>query len=487
MRDESARATAEATQAASAELLHTIVEDSPIGMGVADPDHRWIQTNPALRHMLAISEEETVGHSSLERIHPADLATIRMLEEPLFRGDSPVRSVERRYVDLHGATLQTVVTGRLITEPSSGEPVALYTVEDITERRLAEDQARSTEERFRRAALAISTVQEPARVLRAVLESARETLRAEYGAVATYSEDGSAIVQLEVDGMDRGDMLSRIGQWPAGTGVRGVATRTGRPVRVRDVQAEAAFVGFPSGHPTMTTFLAVPIPHHGVGDSTLFLANRLDGAEFTEADETIAAALASHAAVCLDNARVNTRARELVRDLDRANVDLVRANEAKSRFLASVSHELRTPLHAILVASELVSDPPVGPHTDEEVRRLGLTIESSGRHMIHLIDDLVDLSRIEAGRLDIRPTRVMLGDVLVDIGSSFARAAEAQGVSLTLPEGPGQVVYADPVRLRQILTNLISNALKFTARGGRVWVDATVDARGDAHLRPRHR
>ena len=470
-RDESDRARAEAALAASTELLRTVLEGSPLGMGVAGADHRWIQANPALCALLGTTAEETIGRSALERIQPDDQDTVQRLEERLFDGEPAVRSVERRYVDPTGRVVLTKVTARLIRELSSGELVALYTIEDITERRRAEEQARSTEERFRRAALAISAIQEPAKVLRAVLESARDTLRAEYAAVATYADDGSTITRMEVAGLDSGEMLERLGQWPAGNGVCGLASTLGRPIRLRDVQSHPAFAGFPDGHPRMTSFLAVPIPHEGAGRATLFLANKMDGDEFSEADETIAVALATHAAVCLDNARINARARELVNDLDRANLELVQANEAKSRFLASVAHELRTPLHAILIAGELVHDPPAGPLTGDEVRALGVTIESSGRHMVSLIDDLVDLSRIEAGRLDLRPTQVMLGVVLAEVASNLARTAEIGGIALDLPEGPGPAVFADPVRLRQILTNLVANALKFTERGGRVRVD----------------
>ena len=471
-RDESVRARAEAAMAASTELLRSVIDGSPHGMGVAGADRRWIQTNAALRNLLGMTAEQAVGRSAVEHIHPDDRWTIRHLEDHVLEAEPSVRSIERRYVHATGDVVVTQVTARLITDPSTGEQVGLFTIEDITERRRTEEQARATEERFRRAALAISTVQEPEMVFRAVLEAARETLGAAYGAVATWSEDGETITRLEVAGVDPDDMMERVGRRPSGIGVRAAAMRLGRPVRIRDLGASPDFAGFPPGHPPMASFLAVPIPHHGVGSATLYVANKIDDEEFSEADETIAVALATHAAVCLDNARVNAQARALVHDLDQANLELVKASDAKSRFLASVAHELRTPLHAILISSELVHDPPAGPLADGEIRRLGLTIESSGRHMVHLIDDLVDLARIESGRLDIRPTQVMLGDALGEIASDLAHVAEARGISLVLPEGRATSVYADPVRLRQILTNLISNALKFTEAGGGVWVDA---------------
>ena len=480
VRDESDRAHAEAEAVASADQLRTVIDGSPIGMGIAGADLRWTQANPALCAMLGLPATDALGRPVVEMIHPDDRATISRLEERLFGGEPAVRSVERRYVAASGQVVWTSVTARLIRDPSSRTPMALYMIEDITERRRTEERTRSTEERFRRAVLAISAVQDPSKVLRAVLESARETLRAEYAAVSTYSDDGAVITHMEVDGLETGEMLERMARWPTGNGVLGLAPRLGQPVRLRDLRSHPAFAGFPDGHPRMTSFLAVPIPHEGAGRAMLHLANKIGEDEFSEADETIAVALATHAAVCLDNARINARDRELVNELDRANLELVDMNEAKSRFLANVAHELRTPLHAILVASELFHDSPVGALPGAKIRDFGATIQSSSRLMVHLIDDLVDLSRIEAGRLDVRPIRFPLGDLFAEIGPDLRDAAEARGITLEIPDDPGPLVLADPIRLRQILTNLIGNALKFTERGGRIWIE--VAQRPDATM-----
>ena len=467
VRDETDRAQAEAALGVSAKLLRSVIDGSPIGMGVAGADHRWLQANPALCSLLGIAVDEAIGRSALEMIHGDDQDTVRMLEDRLFYGPPTVRSIERRYVDHAGRVVLTNVSARLIREPLSDEPVALYTIEDITERRRAEERVHSTEERFRRAALAISAARDPDEVLRAVLESARETLRAEYAAVATYSDGDSTISRFEADGLDPDSMLRHVGRWPRGDEI----LKVGGPVRMGDLQKRPEFRDVPNGEAPIRSLLAVPIVHEGHGRAILYLANKLDTEEFSEGDEAIAVALATHAAVCLENARGNIRASELLRDLDRANLELTQASEAKSRFLASVAHELRTPLHAILVAGELVHESTPGQMPESQVRDLGATIESSGRHMVHLIDDLVDLSRIEAGRLDLRPTQVVLEHVIEEVKASLARTAENRGITLELPQGSRVIVLADPVRLRQILTNLIANALKFTEPGGRVWLE----------------
>ena len=473
VRDETDRRSAEASAAAAAERLRLVIDGSPIGIGTAGPDQRWIRANPALCALLGEQPGDVDGRPVTELVHPDDAATIGQLEDLLFAGEDAIHSVERRYVSRGGAVVWARVTARPTQDSPGGGKVALYTVQDITERRTAEERTRITEERFRRAALTITAIQDPSRIIGALLEAMRETLRAEYAAFATYAEDDSGILEFEVSGLDPVAMRARMGHLPSGSGVLALASRLGRPVRLRDLQAHPDFGGFPPAHPTMTSFLALPLTQDRPGRATLYVANKVDAPEFSEGDEAIAVALATHAAVCLENARVTAQARDLVAELDRANGELLRANDAKSQFLGTVAHELRAPLHAIVVAAELVNDPPLGPLSPDQVTNLGATIESSGRHMVRLIDDLADLARIEAGRMEIRPTEVVVGDVLAEVASSLAAIARAQRITLELPEGPGPRVVADPVRLRQILTNLVDNALKFTGRGGRVWVEVS--------------
>ena len=243
-------------------------------------------------------------------------------------------------------------------------------------------------------------------------------------------------------------------------------------MRVREVASHPAAVGVPAGHPVITSFIAVPIVFEGRLVARLYAGNKRDGAEFDADDEGVATALAAQAAVVLENARINARTLALVEELDRANADLRRANDAKSDFLGTVSHELRTPLHSILVAAELVSDPMFGPLTEERARELGATIQGSGRHLLGLIDDLVDLARIEAGRIDLRIVELPLAPLLDEIRHEIAPLARDRGVALECECEPDLLIHADPLRIRQVLVNLLANAVKFTEPGGRVWVDA---------------
>ena len=165
---------------------------------------------------------------------------------------------------------------------------------------------------------------------------------------------------------------------------------------------------------------------------------------------------------------------ELRREKERAEA----SNAAKSSFLANMSHELRTPLNVILGQSETVLEELYGPVTEDQATSLR-EIEMQGSHLLKLISEILDFSRIESGKVEIAPERIRTGTFLEQLIATFQRTADEDSVTLLL-EMPATIgdVMADPFRLRQVLMNIIGNALKFTPRGGQVTVRAAVGADG---------
>lgn len=145
------------------------------------------------------------------------------------------------------------------------------------------------------------------------------------------------------------------------------------------------------------------------------------------------------------------------------------ANIAKSRFLATMSHELRTPLNAILGFSEVMHSEMLGPMQNENYKGYAGNIHDSGRHLLQLINDILDLSRIEADRYELREEPVRLTEVVEDCVRLLHLRAQSKGlhVSLDFEKGLRQL-WADERAIRQICLNLITNALKFTPRGGSI-------------------
>jgi signal transduction histidine kinase/ActR/RegA family two-component response regulator len=160
------------------------------------------------------------------------------------------------------------------------------------------------------------------------------------------------------------------------------------------------------------------------------------------------------------------------RELEEAKATALAASEFKSMFLANMSHEIRTPMNAILGFVDLLAD-----HDDEREQRLSHmgTIRRNAEHLLGVINDILDLSKIEAGRLAIEPVPTAMGTLLADVRTLMAGRAEAKGLSLDMRVDPGlpDAVLTDGGRVRQVLINLIGNAVKFTQTGGiRVLVSA---------------
>ena len=153
------------------------------------------------------------------------------------------------------------------------------------------------------------------------------------------------------------------------------------------------------------------------------------------------------------------------------------ASAGKTRFLAHLSHELRTPLNGVLgLAQALAQDPGLGP----EQRERATMLEQAGRHLNALLTDVLDLSRIEAGRLELVPVPTPLATLLDEVTGLARAAARAKAVSLVTEIAPNlpEAVLCDPLRVRQILHNLLGNAVKFTPAGGRVTLAVQRQGRG---------
>jgi two-component system cell cycle sensor histidine kinase PleC len=156
---------------------------------------------------------------------------------------------------------------------------------------------------------------------------------------------------------------------------------------------------------------------------------------------------------------------------------------AKSRFLATMSHELRTPLNAILGFSEVMKSELLGPIQNDNYKEYSGNIHESGRHLLQLINEILDLSRIEAGRYELHEEPVRLTDVVEDCLRLLNLRAESKGlrVATEFDRGLGQL-WADERAIRQICLNLLSNALKFTPRGGHITLTVRDTAEGGQTL-----
>ena len=255
-----------------------------------------------------------------------------------------------------------------------------------------------------------------------------------------------------------------------GEGALGRMALTGEPVAIADIGDETIYQSrvrdllVESG---FRSLLAVPL----VRDNRVLggiAVNRRAAGAFAPAQVALLETFAAQSALAIQNAR-------LFRELGEKGRQLETASRHKSEFLANMSHELRTPLNAIIGFSEVLSERLFGDVNDKQAEYLA-DIVASGRHLLSLINDILDLSKIEAGRMELDRADF---DLPAAIGNTLAlvrERAQRRGIALasTLDPAVG-TIHADERKVKQVLLNLLSNALKFTPEGGAITVRAGVE------------
>jgi GAF domain-containing protein len=215
--------------------------------------------------------------------------------------------------------------------------------------------------------------------------------------------------------------------------------------------------------------LTVPMRSDGVTRGIVLL-RRLPG-QFEERVVNLLGALASQSQVAIENAR-------LFSEIDEKGRQIEAANRHKSEFLANMSHELRTPLNAIIGFSEVLLDPSLKV-TDEERSQFLTDVLSSGKHLLGLINEILDLAKIEAGKLELQIERALLQDVVEAVSNTMRSLAVKKSIDLRMESEESLAPFPmDGARVKQVLLNLVGNAIKFTPEGGRVWVQAGSDDGG---------
>ncbi len=291
-------------------------------------------------------------------------------------------------------------------------------------------------------------------VLHRIVETATSVVGARYGALGVIDATGTQLERFVTTGLTA-EQEARIGSLPSGRGVLGMVMREARPVRLHDLTKHEESVGYPEHHPPMHSFLGVPITSGHKVRGRLYLTEKVGSDAFSEHDEQIAVTLASQAAIALENAA-------LYEELETTNHRLAEANHHKSIFLANMSHELRSPLNTIIGYASLLLDEPASLG-DEQVEDLRI-IQSSSKHLLTLIADLLDLSKIEAGKLVLHPAPMDIAPIVKEVIAALQPQAH-DGVDLAYAGPDSMTMSGDRGRIRQMLLNVMGNAVKFTRAG----------------------
>jgi len=331
-------------------------------------------------------------------------------------------------------------------------------------------EATRIRERFERllaAGIAIFSQHDLEHVLQQVVDAAREVVGARYAALGVLGDDRKSLVQFVTSGLDEA-AREKIGELPRGRGLLGHVIQEGKPIRTADINQHAERYGFPPHHPSMKSFLGVPVKGRGGVFGNLYLTEKIDASEFSAEDESIAILLASQAAVAVENARLYGESEQLLGQ--------IRAMQRqRDLFFAMMNHELRNALTGVYGWAERL----VKRKSPEMMEQAGREVYEAADHTMILLNNFLDLMRLDAGK--VRPvwrdveTRTALERAIV----SSEPAAAAKQVRLELqvsPDGEVGTLRTDPVRLDQILVNLLSNAIRHSPAGA--GVQLTFEAAG---------
>ena len=367
----------------------------------------------------------------------------------------------------------------------SGDPLATVVIESEKDVVLARQRARQV------AALLLLDGQDQVRVATAVSELARNALEYGGGGVVEYFVRGGADAALAIRVADDGPGIENVddvlgGRFPSTTGMG---------------------VGIVGARRLTDSFELETDPGRG---TAIVVSKRLPGGSVSKAriDEIGAALRNDGASAPLDEmkeqnlalmealAELETRREALTQlnreleetnrgvvalyaELDERAEELGRASDTKSRFLSSLSHELRTPLTSMLALCELLMNRVDGPLTNEQEHQVRF-IRSGAESLLSLVNDLLDLARVEAGKTAVRPTDVEVEAFLGLLRGMFRPLHQNADVALVFEPADGlPSIYTDETKLAQIIRNLISNALKFTAKG-EVRISCVAGAAGDS-------
>jgi PAS domain S-box-containing protein len=415
------------------ERFRLAFDEAPIGVALVALDGRWLRVNRALCEIVGYSAGEMLRFGFQDVTHPDDVGADLEFIKRLLAGEIQTNQIEKRYIHARGHVVWIQLNVSLARD-DRGEPLYFITqVQDVTGRRATEEKVRASEERFR-----------------GLLESAPDAM------VIVSAEGRIVLVNRQTEqmfGFARDELVDQP-----------VETLIPEQFRHRHAAHRTGFVGDPQARP--------------MGAGLELFGVRRDGSEFpveislspleTAEGRLVSAAIRDITerkraeSIVLSALKRERELTERLRELDRI----------KSDFVATVSHELRTPLTNIIGTIELLAEGDFGELSPQQSRMLDVLDRNSHR-LLDLIRDLLDLNQMESGGLGLQLLPTDLHFVLDQVQSQVVSLAEAKKLSMLFElDGELGSAVVDGHRLERALTNVLTNAIKFTPAEGRVGVRA---------------
>jgi PAS domain S-box-containing protein len=452
---------AEQARRDSEALFHEMADTAPAMLWISDPSGAWTFLSRQWHELTGQQPDRALGLGWLNVLHPDDRDSAA---DAIFEATDQRRPFhfECRLSQPDGEPRWTIIAGQP-RRGTDGEFLGFVgSAIDITERRKAEEAVIDeihTRETLSRVGAALASELDPDTLIQSAVDAATALTAAQWGVFffTVADDEGTTHEHHAVSGLPAEAFpepeLAEVTRWRP------------RIVRIDDLMAadgpdapDAADIDrrwIPQGAP-VRSYLSVPVVSR-TGDVRGGVSfGHVRAGVFQPRHEQLASGIAAWAALALDNASLYKEAQE--------------ANRAKDEFIATLSHELRTPLNAMLGWAHMLRANVLPPETK---RRALETLERNVRTQAQLVDDLLDVSRIVAGKLHIKSEEVDLTAVVASAADTVRPATVAKGISFRVVADPDRqvIVTGDADRLRQIFWNLLTNAVKFTPKGGRVEIE----------------
>jgi PAS domain S-box-containing protein len=441
----------------------TIIQTALDGFWIVDTQGRFLNVNDAYCKMIGYTREELLGMriQDVEAIESDD-EIAEHIRRIIQNGFDRFESYQRR----KNGTLIDVEINVQYSDIRGG--VFIVFVKDITEKKQADKKLKLDESRSKAlVALNQMTNVSDKDLSRHSMDEAIYLTESEFGFLM-FADHDESVLTLQV-WSEKVMEQCRIQNQPhtfaiSEVGLLGEPIRQRKPIIINDYSATyTGEKGVPEGHVPITRFLSVPISDEGKLVIVVGVANKK-----TDYDESDVRQL-----MLLMNGLLRIlQRRQAEEDLRQAHEAAEAANKAKSDFLANMSHELRTPLNAIIGFSDILLQDMAGPMNKEQKEYIR-DIHESGYHLLNLINDILDLSKVESGKLELELSEFDLKELIENSLALFKEKAMKHNLSIKAKVGEeiGKIL-ADERKIKQVLFNLLSNATKFTPDGGSITVQA---------------
>jgi len=453
-------------------LAQTVVQHAPVAMAlITGQEHLLALANPAFASLLGVESDTLLAGRRLAEVigerARSIAASLRL--DAAYAGDEPQAMVELPMHREARVTYWNVTTSPVIGLAKGGALVAAVEVtRQVMARRRAQESAEVAEERLRQmmslhaASLAVASQldADPRQLLADLLHRSLGLLNAQAGTIYVRDPRRETLDVVVSQGLRREYSGSRL---EAGEGLAGQVARARRGLVVDDYHASPVRAALYQDE-IASAAIAVPLIHHNEVVGVLEVLGDAARRSFSEADLWLLELFAAQAAQAIQNARMYVeleRAYRKQRELDRLKDD----------FIATASHELRTPLTGVQGFLELLLDLPAA-QSDPLVITFARKAAAAAEELAEIAERLLQTSRLDTGRLDLHTGLVPLAPLVNDVLAAFREIEQSQGGAheLLCAIPPEVTVVADRGRLKEVLDNLVSNALKYSPAGGRVAV-----------------